>query len=300
MKRRILSLFLVAAALVLLLSGCAKKETAVTARPLKEDEIEKDHGIPVIVNECCAPCEGDDPLALTGIENVMRIAYVLQHAENYTLEGHGTVKTKVAFISYTQDVEVYKDYRLGVLLEVDITKSTVKNDAWQTCYVENAAMIRGAADGKSTWDGRNTAWSDGDPDVFTREEYREQYGLFGFELSNYILNDETIDSWSEIADNGNGTYTVTVCPNLTAATGDAIRRMKTMGGLDKDPVFKEAAITLTFDREWRILSLHLEENYSVKLGIINSDNCRAETDYAYTYGNADVSDFPAYFAWYCK
>ena len=76
--------------------------------------------------------------------------------------------------------------------------------------------------------------------------------------------------------------------------------MKTMGGLDKDPVFKEAAITLTFDANWRILSLHLEENYSVKLGIINSDNCRAETDYVYAYGNADVSDFPAFFAWYVE
>ena len=300
MKRRILSLFLVAAALVLLLSGCAKKETAVTARPLKEDEIEKDHGIPVIVNEVCAPREGDDPLALTGIEIVHRVAYVLQHAENYTLEGHGTVKTKVAFISYTQDVEVYKDYRLGVLLEVDITKSTVKNDAWQTCYVEDVALLRGAADGKKTWDGRNTAWADDDPEVFSREEYREKYGLFGFELSNYILNADTVDSWTGTSDNGDGTYTVTVYPNVTAATGDAIRRMKTMGGLDQDPVFHEAAITLTFDIDFRLLSLHLEENYSVKLGIINSDNCRAETDYVYAYGNADVSDFPAFFAWYCQ
>lgn len=298
---RRLALLLCLLVLSTLLFGCEKNEPAeTTARPVKEDEIEKDHGIPVIVNESAPPLEGEDPLALTGIENVMRIAYVLQHAENYTLEGRGTVKTKVAFISYTQDVEVYKDYRLGVLLEVDITKSSVKNDAWQTCYVGETAMIRGAADGKSSWDGRNTVWTDEDPAVFTREEYREQYGLFGFELSNYILNADTIDSWSDVTDNGNGTYTQTVCPNLTAATGDCIRRMKTMGGLDKDPVFKEAAITLTFDANWRILSLHLEENYSVKLGIINSDNCRAETDYVYAYGNAAVSDFPAFFAWYVK
>ena len=298
---RRLALFLCLLVLSALLFGCGKTEpAATTARSVKEDEIEKDHGIPVIVNESAPPLEGEDPLALTGIENVMRIAYVLQHAENYTLEGRGTVKTKVAFISYTQDVEVYKDCRLGVLLEVDITKSSIKNDAWQTCYVGDTAMIRGAADGKTAWDGRNTKWTEEDPDVFTREEYREQYGLFGFELSNYILNADTIDSWSDVTDNGNGTYTQTVCPNLTAATGDVIRRMKTMGGLDKDPVFKEAAITLTFDANWRVLSLHLEENYSVKLGIINSDNCRAETDYVYAYGNADVSDFPAFFAWYVE
>lgn len=301
MKIRLLALLLCLPILSAFLFGCGKTEPpAATARPVKEDEIEKDHGIPVIVNDCVSPLEGEEPLALTGIENVLRIAYVLQHAENYTLEGRGTVKTKVAFISYSQDVEVYKDYRLGVLLEIDITKSALKNDAWQTCYVENTALIRGAADGKNAWDGRNTEWTDGDPEVFTREEYRKKYGLFGFELSNYILNADTVDAWTDTVDNGDGTYTLTVFPNVTAATGDAIRRMKTMGGLDKDPVFKEAAITVTFDRSWRVLSMHLDENYSVKLGIINSDDCRAETDYVFTYGNADVSDFPAYFAWYVK
>ncbi len=293
--------FLLLLAALLLLSGCEKSAEAVaTEAPLRGEYPETDHGTPVFVNAVCAPQEGDDPLTLSGVENVLRISYVLQHEENYSLEGHGTVKTKVAFISYSQDVEVYKDYRLGVLLEIDITKSALKNDAWQTCYVENTALIRGAADGKNGWDGRNTEWTDGDPEVFTREEYRKQYGLFGFELSNYILNADTVDAWTDTVDNGDGTYTLTVFPNVTAATGDAIRRMKTMGGLDKDPVFKEAAITVTFDRSWRVLSMHLDENYSVKLGIINSDDCRAETDYVFSYGNADVSDFPAYFAWYVK
>ena len=252
------------------------------------------------MNAVRAPKEGDDPLLLSGVENVLRVAYVLQHAGNYTLEGHGTVKTKVAFISYTQDVEVYKDYRLGVLIEVDITESSVKNDAWQTCYVGDTAMIRGAADGKKSWDGRNTVWSDGDPEVYSREDYRTDHGLFGFELTNYVLNEDTIDSWSPVTANGDGTFSQTVYPNLTAATGDVIRRMKTMGGLDKDPVFKEVAITLTFDENWRILSLTLDETYSVKLGVIKSDSCHAETDYVYAYGNADISDFPAYFAWYTE
>lgn len=298
MKRRFRILSLLT--LILLLAGCGKEGAVEFTHPVKEDQLNKNYGTPAFVNAVKAPSEGDDPLSLTGVENVFRIGYVLQHAENYSVDGVGTVKTKVAFISYTQEVETYKDYARGAMVQIDLTKSSIVSNAWETCYVGDVAMIRGAAGGKKTWDGRNTEWDEGDPEIFSREEYREEYGLFGFELSNYILNAETIDDWSPARDNGDGTYAQTVYPNLTAATGECVRRMKKMGGLEKDPVFKEAAITLTFDRSWRLLSMHIEEVYSVKIGIINSDNCRASTDYTYSYGQADISDFDGYFAWFLE
>ena len=287
-------------ALVLLLSGCGKGDANDFTRAVKEDQLNKNYGTPAFVNAVTAPSEGDDPLSLTGVENVLRIGYVLQHAENYAVRGAGTVKTKVAFISYTQEVESYKDFARGAMVQIDVTKSSIVSDAWETCYVGDVAMIRGAAGGRSTWDGRNTEWVGDDPEIFSRDDYRREYGLFGVELSNYILNEETVDDWSPVTDNGDGTYTVTIYPNLTAATGDCVRRMKKMGGLEKDPVFKESAITLTFDGSFRLLSMHIEEVYSVKIGIINSDNCRASTDYVYSYGNADITDFDGYFAWYLE
>jgi len=299
-KKRPLVLLLCLALLFSFLSGCGKRREPAVTRPEKEDQLDKNYGTPVFVNEVKAPQEGDDPLALSGVENVLRISYVLQHAENYSLDAVGTVKTKVAFISYSQDVETYKDYCRGVTVQIDITKSTIVSDAWQTCFVGETAMTRGAAGGKKSWDGRNTEWEGEEPTVFSRDEYRPDYGLFGFELTNYILNADTVDGSTPAIDNGDGTFSQTIYPNLTAATGDVVRRMRTMGGLDKDPVFKESAITLTFDADWRILSMHIEERYSVKVGIINSDNCRAVTDYTYTYGNADLSDFDRYYAWFLE
>ena len=298
MKGRFRLLLLLA--LVLLFIGCEKSDAGDFTRTAKEDQLNKNYGTPAFVNAVTAPSEGDDPLALTGVENVFRVCYVLQHAENYAVRGVGNVKTKVAFISYTQQIETYKDFDRGAMVQIDVTKSSIVSDAWETCYVGDTAMIRGAAGGKSTWDGRNTEWVEDDPEIFSRDEYRREYGLFGVELSNYILNEETVDDWSPVTDNGDGTYTETIYPNLTAATGDCVRRMKKMGGLEKDPVFKEAAITLTFDGSFRLLSMHIEEVYSVKIGIINSDNCRASTDYVYSYGNADISDFDGYFAWYLE
>lgn len=300
MKNRRFVILLCLSLLLVFLPGCEKQGEPEFTRPAKEGQTGKEYGIPAFVNAVRAPEEGDDPLILSGAENVYRIAYRLQHADHYALDGRGTVSTKVAFISYTQDVEIYKDYSRGILLETDVTKSSVKNGAWQTCYCGDTALLRGAAGGKKTWNGRNTEWESGDPEIFSREKYRADYGLFGFELSNYILNEDTISDFSPAADNGDGTFTQTIRPDLTAATGDCIRRMRTMGGLDSDPVFKDAEITLTFDRNWRILSMHIEETYSIRLGIIRSDNCRAVTDYTYSYENADVTDFDEYFARYVE
>ena len=260
--------------------------------------------VPKLANEVKAPQPGDDPRALSGIENVMRIAYVLQHAKNYSVDGRGTVKTKIGsgFLSYTytQNVEVYKDYADGVMIEIDIADSTLVSNAWQICYVGDTALSREPSSGSGTWNGRNTAWKADAPATYTRSDYRSQYGLFGFELTNYVLNTGTVTKWSAVTENPDGTFTQTIEPDLTGSTGDCIRRMRSMGGLSADPKFKKSSITVTFDDAWRILSMTVKETYSAKMSGISADNCEAETTYGYAYGNADVSDYAAFFARYVK
>ena len=279
----------------------APPETTVPVTEPPEPEVV----VPTMASATKEPRAGEDPKTLSGIENVMRIAYVLQHAENYSVTGKGTVKAKVNLYftttTYEQKVEVYKDYRNGVLIEADITKSSFKNDAWQICYVGDTALSRSPSSSDSgNWNGRQTAWKTGAPSIYTRENYRSQYGFFGFELTNYLLNTETVTKWGSVTDNGNGTYTQTIEPDLSKSTGDVIRRMKTMGGLSSDPKFKSASITLTFDGNWRVLSIRIQENYSAKMSGINADSCDADTTYTYTYGNADVSAYNSFFSNYLK
>ena len=261
--------------------------------------------VPKLANEVKAPQPGDDPRALSGIENVMRIAYVLQHAKNYSVDGRGTVKTKIGSgifsYTYTQNVEVYKDYADGVMIEVDIADSTLVSNAWQICYVGDTALQREpSSDNSSSWKGRSTPWKSDAPATYTRSDYRSQYGLFGFELTNYVLNTGTVTKWSAVTENPDGTFTQTIEPDLTKSTGDCIRRMRSMGRLSADPKFKKSSITVTFDDAWRILSMTVKETYSAKMSGISADNCEAETTYVYAYGNADVSDYAAFFARYVK
>ena len=275
----------------------AKPETTVPATEPPAPEVT----VPTMASAVKEPQPGDDPKTLSGIENVMRIAYVLQHAENYTVNGKGTVSATVLFFSYEQKVEVYKDYKDGVLIEIDVTDSSLVSDAWQICYVGDKALSREpSSSSSSSWNGRKTAWKTGAPTIYTRDGYRSQYGLFGFELTNYVLTPDTVTKWGSVTDNGDGTYTQTIEPDLTKATGDVVVRMKTMGGLSEKPKFKKSQITLTFDANWRILSMRIKETYSAKMSGFNADSCAADTTYTYAYGNADISAYTSFFSKYAK
>ena len=275
----------------------AKPETTVPVTEPPAPEVT----VPTMASAVKEPQPGDDPKTLSGIENVMRIAYVLQHAENYTVNGKGTVSATVLFFSYEQKVEVYKDYKDGVLIEIDVTDSSLVSDAWQICYVGDKALSREpSSSSSSSWNGRKTAWKTGAPTIYTRDGYRSQYGLFGFELTNYVLTPDTVTKWGSVTDNGDGTYTETIEPDLTKATGDVVVRMKTMGGLSEKPKFKKSQITLTFDANWRILSMRIKETYSAKMSGFNADSCAADTTYTYAYGNADISAYTSFFSKYAN
>jgi len=279
----------------------AKPETTVPATEPPAPEVT----VPTMASAVKEPQPGDDPKTLSGIENVMRIAYVLQHAENYTVNGKGTVKAKVNLFltstTYEQKVEVYKDYKDGVLIEIDVTDSTFVSNAWQICYVGDQALSREpSSSSSSSWNGRKTAWKTGAPTTYARDGYRSKYGLFGFELTNYLLTPDTVTKWGSVTDNGDGTYTETIEPDLTKATGDVVVRMKTMGGLSEKPKFKKSSITLTFDANWRILSMRIKETYSAKMSGLNADSCEADTTYSYAYGNADISAYTSFFSKYAK
>ena len=252
-----------------------------------------DYELPVMMSAVKEPKAGDDPAKLSGIENVMRIAWVLQHAEKYSVDGSGTVKAS----GTTQNVKVYKDYNRGVMLEIDITTSSMVNSATQFCYVGNTAMMRDASGSKDSWDGRKTAWKTS-ATKYSQSDYRSSYGLFGCELTNYLLNESTLTEWSAVTKNSDGTYTQTIKPNTSTATTYYVKRMKTMGGLVGEPSFSKAEITLTFNKDWRILSMKIDETYKAKKKVLVTLDvtCTASSTYTFTYGKADMSAYDNFFA----
>ncbi|MBP5611109.1 MAG: hypothetical protein J6X72_07240, partial [Clostridia bacterium] len=217
--------------------------------------------------------------------------------------GVGETSGSTRTVTYTQDVKTYKDYSRGVLVQIDITKSGSSfidvNSAWQTCFNGNNILMRGPSGAKKTWNGRQTAWKTGAPSSYTWANYRPTYGLSGYELTNYLLNESTLTKWSEVTKSGNN-YVQTIYPDVSSATSDITHRMKTMGDLADYPKFSDISVILTFDKNWRILSMHVEETYNAKSGSITAKNTKAVTDYTYAYGDADMSAYNNFFSGYFK
>ncbi|MBR1676740.1 MAG: hypothetical protein IJ706_05460, partial [Clostridia bacterium] len=190
----------------------------------------------------------------------------------------------------------------GVMVSEDIAKSSLVNTATQSCFKGDRALFRGAADSSpSKWNGRSTEWNNSsEPSNYMMEDYLPVYGLPSTEFSVYVLNADTLKSWSEVTVNADGTYSQTIYPDVESAPKFYRCRMKTMGGLSELPTFNSIAITYTFDKEWRVLKSRTVENYSVDMGIIHSDGCEAITEVTYSYdeNKVDISAYDSFFSKY--
>lgn len=276
-------------------AGCGQKGGAAAEKPLPT--ITTNGGSYTIQAE---PPTGV-PTEYNGLENISFMAYKLAHTEAFHTEAESTVNTTIGFISYVQNVKTYKDYADGVMLVEDITKSSLVNTAQQTCFVGDRALWRSPASARpGDWRDKETAWATVAPSNYSVEEYMKIYGLPSTEFCVYVLNEETLTKWSEVTDNGDGTYTQTVYPSVDAAGAYYAIRMKTMGGLSSYPTFNSIAMTYTFTADWTVLSCEVEEDYAVDLGILHSDHCKATTRQSYYYDRegVDISDYSDFFSRY--
>lgn len=243
------------------------------------------------------------PTEYNGLENISFMAYKLAHTDAFHTESESRVDTTIGFISYVQEIKTFKDYADGVMLVEDITKSSLVNAAQQTCFVGDRTLWRKPASSRpGDWKDKQTVWASGDPSNYSVGDYMKIYGLPSTEFCVYVLNEETLTEWSEVTDNGDGTYTQTVYPDVETAGAYYAIRMKTMGGLSTYPTFNSIAMTYTFTADWTVLSCEVSEDYAVDLGILHSDHSKAVTkqNYYYDREGVDISDYYDFFSRYVE
>ncbi len=240
------------------------------------------------------PSDGSKPTEHTGVENIGYMNYKLRSQPYYYAEMHGTVDTIM-----TQQITTYKQFYNNVLISSDITTSSMINSAFQFCTTDDRVIWRESAGGKSTFDGLNTVYKTGTPyGSCTISEYKVLRGLPPSDFSVYVLNEDTIDDWSEVTDNGDGTYTQTFYlhvanePYENSAVYYYKQQMVATGGLTDFPTFTSAQITYTFDDEWQVLEADVSEAYKATMGV--TVDCTSDSVTKYTYGDEELCKNSAY------
>ena len=292
-RRRLFKVFAAAAACAVLVGGVFAVNALYfdKAKPNVVDE-------GFVTVSYALPTDGSTPDMHSALENIGYMNARFRAQPTYYSEMAGVVDTML-----TQQVNTWKQYDDGILVQTDITRSSMVNSARQFCYIGDRVIWRDAAGGASTYNGLETEWKTGAPaGNMTVEDFKATRGLPGTEFSVYVINEETLLSADPVVVNEDGTYTQTyyLDPATDKAPAYYVNQMMTTGGLTGLPSFESITVTYTFDRTWQVLSSDIDESYTATMGI--SVGCRAMYHTVYEYGTdrAQSSVYEDYFSEYAS
>ncbi len=270
------------------LSGCGDKST-LPAPPAPKDSP---------TTRLVAPTDGSLPTDHTAAENLAYIAYVLDNQTSYHCYTDTNTVANLGFLEVPQATRSYKDYKDGIMVSSDISTSSFVKTATQACFVQGEeateVYMRSAETPDDTTTNLTAKWSSEQPELYTEESYMAKYGMFQTEMTNYVVNADTITASEEIVVNEDGTYTLSVTLDPAASTVYYQYGMMTRGGLDELPTFSSISFSVTFDGDWKVLSLKATEVAKVKM-LLAADST-SEITATYSYDEADFDN--EHFAFY--
>ena len=236
-----------------------------------------------------------------GLDTLGYLAYVLDQQEFY----HSESSTSSVALIATQTTQSFKDYKDGIMLSSDFTYGFVSAGT-QSCFVpggnengEGAGVYMRTSNGSvnSSSTGTNTNWND-DVRYYPEEEYLYTYGQYSTEMTVYILNDETVTSWDEVRDNGDGTYSQKFYLDAEKAAYYYQYAMKTRGGLDALPIFKSVTLDITFDDSYHVLEIDAVEDTNITYIFSMDSTSTTTTTYSYDEVSFDQPHRDLYDAYY--
>lgn len=247
-----------------------------------------------------APTDGTKPTDHTLVENVGYMNYVLQNQAFWSSRARTDVDAVALGIPAKQAVDNYKQYYNGVLISADCSFSSVAQSLQygeQFCQVENAVLFRKSTSNSTSEleKGMDAPWSDGSATGMTIKAFKRNRGLPPKDFSVYVLNEKTVANAYDytVVDNYDGTYSMSLTLNTNTGVDETSAdyyyrlQMKVNGNLNDLPTIYSTTLTYTFDADWRILKLEVEDSYTAKAMGMNSD-CTSHTTTIYSYSEDDA------------
>ena len=256
------------------------------------------------VNICMTPPkDGSKPEEYSATTNVGYIIGRLSERTFYHTDSTAEVSATTMGINVRQDIYATKDYKDGVMITSQVSVSGnetfAPSKAMQKFFGESSVVVRNAAsDRADDWNGADTEWGSSAPSaIYTNDEYLAKYGLPATEICDFIINEETIVSESEVTiDASTGLYSLTVDLDTTTSVAYYLNNMRTMGNLSTNPEFKTVRITFRFQEDWSVVSMDILEEYDTYVSLFTAATTGKTTvTFSYDEADVDVSDYEEYF-----
>ncbi len=233
------------------------------------------------------PADGT-PAQFTPEENLFIAMHVFRSIPSLRSETAGTVSADVFFINYQQRVRNVRVIQEHEMTTEAVSVSLLKKVGERIVFRENEIRRYRAL----SVDENGAVWTE-TPDMLTDSMYEEAYGLSPRNLTNYVLNRETIlsaapavaSSLEGTADAVPGQELFTYQYELEPQRGTVFykRQVRSVSGASEDPVFYSVKLILTIDSEWRPVFLRIYERYDIQLPVIGNVSCNAELFQTFLY-----------------
>lgn len=203
-------------------------------------------------------------------KNAYIVAGKLKTLDSYRTKVEG--KVVASLFNYTQTISDVHIKNGDESFSQAVSTSLLVSVGKQAFFKGDKVVMRDAADVKKG------EWKDSFS-VTTLDEYRAKIGSEPTALSNYILNDETIQS-AELVSVSDGQYTCRYEIDPVSGTSRYAVKMMKYGGLKNLPEFISCVLELTFDESWNPVRLTAEDKYKVDfIGEMTCTSTLTETFY---------------------
>ena len=219
-----------------------------------------------------------------------------------------SAKDNVAFTLYKikqmpafKVVTTGKSKAMGLTQNVSNTRTVIGNEAIVTTitsgYIKNATerFFKGNEESvlyRSTKkvDGLDATFPDKEPKCVSKDQYLYDYGWYPYQLTGYIICDETYLKDPTITNNNDGTYKLSLDLDPQGDKAPFYYRHEILinSSSTMTPEFSKIHIDITIDNEWKVLVVDYEESYTVE--VLFKVNTTTNVKDTFSYDNVSFDE----------
>ena len=224
----------------------------------KKDDAPTDYECKYQTTILSKPTDGSSPLDHDVYSNLAYLMWGINNESSFSSYTEG--KSNAGFTSLNiYGKRIVKD---GKAISYSISSGIISM-AEKRYFYDNKVLLQD----KEKINGFDTTWSDDEPECISYDAYYNLHGSLPFQLTAYIVCQETILEASNVIDNLDGTYSISIKlnPSIEYATYWYSREIQTSSGSKSLPTFLNVEVTYTFNADWQVLTSEVNEEYKVKL-----------------------------------